>query len=268
MSVWIIFLIAIVFILLTISTVLYFFQDQIIFHAEKLPQNYKFSFNRKFKEINLQTDDSNSLNGILFTVNQPKGLILFFHNHSGNIEHWSRSAIFFNNFNYDVLLMDYRGYGKSTGKYNEQVMFSDALLWYNYAKNIYDENLITIYGRGIGATFATYIASLNNPKQLLLESPLYNMFVTAKVLYPYLPNRLISKYKFDTAAYITEVNCKIYIFHGEGNELVNFKNGKMLYDLVADRAELILISDGNHYNLISNETYLNKIREILGPQKI
>jgi len=86
---------------------MYLIQDTIIFHAEKLPENHKFSFNSDFVEINLKTEDNNTLNGLLFKVDKPLGLVIFYHNHSGNIEHWSRYALFMNKFDQDVLMLNY-----------------------------------------------------------------------------------------------------------------------------------------------------------------
>jgi len=264
MPVYLIIFISAVLFLLIVSVVLYLVQDRIIFHAEKLPVNYKFSFKTDFEEIHLKTNDNETLNGLLFKTKEPKGVILFFHNHSGNVEHWSRSATYANHLKYDTLLMDYRGYGKSTGKYNEKKMFEDALLWYNFTKNIYKEDLITVYGRGIGGTFATYVASMNNPKRLLLESPLYNLIFTSRRHYPFLPFiSLILKYKFKTADLIKVVRCKIYIFHGKQNDLVDYRNSIKLYEMAKDNIELLIIPDGNHYNLVNHKIYLNKIKEIL-----
>jgi len=255
----------VLFVLLTISVVLYFIQDSFIFHAEKLPLDYEFSFKNEFKEINLDAGDGNTLNAVLFKANNSKGILIYFHNHSGNIEHCSNMPIdFILNKNYDILKMDYRGYGKSTGKYNEELMLSDSLLWYDFVRKNYAEDLITVYGRGIGATFATYVSSRNNPNQLVLESPLFDLFTTASFLYPYVRiKKIISNYKFETAAYIVKVKCKIYIFHGVKDRLVHYSNGQRLYELVKDKSELFLIPEGNHYNLINDNTYLDEINKIL-----
>jgi len=262
MPIWLIVILALILIILSISIVLYFVQDKLIFHAEKLSPDYQFSFKNYFDEINLETPDGNTLNGLLFKVNNSKGVVLFFHNHSGNIENWSRPYEIILNKGFDILLMDYRGFGKSTGKYNEPLMQKDAELWYNYILNLYDESEITIYGRGIGATFATYISSLNNPKQLILESPMYNIFYAAKYHYPLIPSRLIAKYKFDTAAYIINVKCKTIIFHGKKNELINYKNSLKLYKLSKSNIDLVLVPDGNHYNLINHELYKENMDKI------
>ena len=262
MPIWLVIIISILILIFSVSLILYSIQDRFIFHAEKLPKNYKFSFKGNFEEINLKTDDGNNLNGVIFKVEDPKGIILFFHNHSGNIEHTSTFSALFNKLKYDVLMMDYRGYGKSTGKFNEQLMLDDTKLWYNFVKRFYKEEQITVMGRGIGATFATYVASENNPKQICLGSPLFDMNYTAKFLYPYLPYSLILKYKFDTAKYIEKVKCNIYIFHGKQDELVHYTNSEKLYELSKEKAELNIIPEGNHYNLINNETVLNRLKEI------
>ncbi len=262
MSVIIIIICVILIIMLAVSIAMYLVQDRILFHAEKLPKDYEFSFNADFLEINLETDDGNTLNGLLFKVQNPKGLLLFYHNHSGNIEHWSRYALFMNKFDLDVLMMDYRGFGKSTGKFKELNFLKDSELWYNYALESYEEQLISVYGRGLGATFACYVASLNNPKQLCLESPFYSLGYLGKFHYPFLPRKLISKYKFDTAKYFVNVPCKIFIFHGEMNKLIHYKNSLKLYNLSQGNSELNLIPNGNHYNLINDLMYLKRINEI------
>jgi len=237
-------------------------QDRIIFHPEKLPKDHRFEFINEFEEINLSTDDGNVLNGLLLKADNSIGLVVFYHNHSGNIEYWSRFALFLNKLDHDVLLMDYRGFGKSTGKFNEKSLLSDAVLWYSFVLDRYSEELISVYGRGIGATLATYVASLNKPKRLCLESPLFNINYVAKAHYPYLPTKILSKYKFETDKYIVDVNSKIYIFHGKQNKFVNYKNSLMLQALSKGNMELFIIPDANHYNLINNSFYLNKIAEI------
>ncbi|MCK5637152.1 MAG: alpha/beta hydrolase [Flavobacteriaceae bacterium] len=263
MPIWLIILLTFAIVMIALSVILYLIQDNIIFHAEKLPANFNFSFKNNFEEINLTTQDGNTLNGIIFKVENSKGIVLFYHNHSGNIDHWSRSAIFINSYGLDVLIMDYRGYGKSTGTFNEKLMLNDSLLWYDFTKKLYDEDKITVYGRGIGSTFATYVASKNNPIKLVLESAIYSLVHTANIQYPYLPNNLILKYKFDTFNYIGQVKCKIYLLHGKKDELVHYSNSEKLHQLKLDDCDLILMPEGNHHNLIGNEIYLKSIKEIL-----
>ena len=71
-------IILVVFLVFTISLTLYFLQDKIIFHPEKLPKNYQFNFTIDFEEINLESNDGNILNGLLFMAHNTKGLVIFY----------------------------------------------------------------------------------------------------------------------------------------------------------------------------------------------
>lgn len=258
----VIILVSIVLTLFTISVVLYFIQDTMIFHAEKLPLDYEFYFRNEFEEFNLKTEDGEILNGALFKSKKPKGVFLFFHNHSGNIKHWDKDATYINDLNYDVLMMDYRGFGKSTGKFNEQLMYKDSLLWYNLTKSIYNENSIIMYGRGLGTAFAIYAASKNNPYQMILVSAIYSVYNTVKHNYPYLPSKLILKYKFETYKYIGKVKCKTYFFHGVKDKLTPYTSSEKLHKIIKNNSKLYLLPESNHYNLTDNHIFLEKIKEI------
>ncbi|MBT8313866.1 MAG: lysophospholipase, partial [Maribacter sp.] len=109
-----------------------------IFLPTKLPQDYRYSFRHDFEEINLKTDDGFVLNSIHFKQVKPKGLILYFHGNAGDLSRWGNITSFFADKNYDVLVMDYRTYGKSTGKLSEDALHKDAQMFYGYALDRYD----------------------------------------------------------------------------------------------------------------------------------
>jgi len=150
---------------------LYFIQEKMIFLPTKLPQDYRYSFRHDFEEINLKTDDGFVLNSIHFKQLKPKGLILYFHGNAGDLSRWGNITSFFADKNYDVLVMDYRTYGKSTGKLSEDALHNDAQLFYEYALERYDESDIILYGRSLGTGIATKLAANNNPDRLILETP-------------------------------------------------------------------------------------------------
>jgi len=138
---------------------LYFFQEKIIFLPSKLPQDYSYSFSEPFKEFNLAAKDGAKLNGLHFKRENPKGVILYFHGNAGDLARWGEIATFFAQKEYDIVVMDYRTYGKSTGKLSEDALFKDAQLFYDYTLDKYKEEDIIVYGRSLGASIATYTAS-------------------------------------------------------------------------------------------------------------
>ena len=242
---------------------LHFFQEKLIFLPEELPKEYVYSFPQRFEEVNLKTEDEVTINALHFKVDNPKGVILYFHGNKGNLKRWGTIASYFTQFNYDVFVIDYRGYGKSTGGFNEKRMYTDAQLCYNYLKKQYSEDEIIIYGRSLGTTFATFVASQNAPKKLILEAPFFNLHDAAKHQYVLVPKFLV-KYKFNTNKYMKNVKCSIAIFHGTDDWVTSYDGGKRLFKeaTVTDK-QFITIEQGSHNNLVEFELYKNKIKDLL-----
>jgi alpha-beta hydrolase superfamily lysophospholipase len=262
MPVWFIFLVLTILIIVMVYVVLYFIQDKFIFHAEKLPADYKFDSECNFEEINLKTEDGTTLNGLYFKRQEPKGVILYFHNHAGNIKKWSERAIFFMNYNYDVLIMDYRGYGKSTGTFDEGKMFEDTQLWYDLISGGYSR--IVVYVRGLGSAFAACIAANNNVDQVILEAPINSLHTAAKFLYPHVYFYRLMRYSFDTASCFKKINSSsITLFHCMQDTVVHYKCSEKLYELNKEHTELILIKNADHFNVMNHPLYMDTLETIL-----
>lgn len=243
--------------------ILFFLQEKIVFHNVKLPTSYVFSFQQKFEEVHLNTTDKKVLNALHFKVENPKGVLLYFHGNAGNLDRWGTITSYFTKFNYDVFVVDYRSYGKSTGDFDEKRMYEDAQLCYDYLKERYSENEISLYGRSLGCTFAIKVASQNKPKQLILEAPFYNLKNVAKYHYPYVPYGLLLKYKFNSDIYIKNVTCKTTIFHGTNDKVIPIKSSEKLMKLANNKTTYIAVKDGTHHNLFNFKNYQKTITEIL-----
>ena len=251
----------IVYVLLLIGA--YFFQEKLIFYPEELSQDYKYTLTGDFEEINLTTVDNAIINALHLKVDDTKGVILYFHGNAGNLERWSKVVSFFTQFDYDVFVIDYRNYGKSTGVFNEEKMFKDAQLCYDYVKGKYKENDIVVYGRSLGTTFATKVASNNSPKQLILEAPFFSLLDIAKQRYSLIPSFLL-KYKFQTDKYIKKVKCSVTIFHGTDDWVTPYEGGKRLFDeVIIDNKQFITIENAGHNNLIEYDLYKEKLKRLL-----
>ena len=248
-----------VVIYLFIASMLYFFQEKIIFLPSQLPKDYVYSFSQRFEEFFLDSKDGAHLNGLHFKVANPKGVILYFHGNAGDLSRWGEIAQFFVQKQYDVIVMDFRTYGKSTGKLSEEALFADAQLFYDYTLEHYSENQIRVYGRSLGAAIATHTASNNNPKKLILETPFYNLLEVAQKRFPVLPVKWLLKYEFKSNTYITKVKCPITIFHGTEDNVVPYESGKKLYTIAPNPKEFITVPSGGHNNLINFREYTSTI---------
>lgn len=241
---------------------LYMFQDKIIFQSEPLPRDYVFSFPQPFEEVHLSTDDGETINALHFKVKEPKGIVLFFHGNKGNLSRWGNLVAYLEEYQYDVFVIDYRNYGKSTGSYNEKAMYEDALLAYEHVKELFPEEQIVIYGRSLGCTFATRVATQNHPKHLVLEAPFYNMKKGVR-FYSKLAPTFIIKYKFETNKDLPKVQIPVTFFHGDADVVTSFEDSKDLFDLGTSKKDFIAIPEGTHHNLKDFAIYKKRLSEIL-----
>lgn len=257
-------LVIIVALYLVIGAALYYLQEKIMFIPSVLPPGFEYQFNRPFEELFLKTDEGAVINALHFKAENPKGVLLYFHGNAGDLSQWGTLADFFVNLDYDVLMMDYRTYGKSTGKLDEGSFYRDAQACYDYLKNHYAASDIIIYGRSLGTGVAAYVASKNQAKLLILETPFYSMVDLAKSRFPFLPVNIILKYKFPTHRFIPTIECPVVIFHGTKDDLVPIKSGKKLFDIIPkSQGSFVEIQGGGHNNLLEFGEYRTSIRALL-----
>ena len=259
MPIWVYIILGLIF----LSILFYFLQDKFIFKPEILHKFFEFKYDVPFKELFFEVEPGVSINGLHFYRDNPKGLILYFHGNTRSIKGWAKYARDFYRYDYDVILVDYRGFGKSTGKRSEQAMFNDMQFVYNELKKQYAEDHLIIYGRSLGSGFAAKLAADNNPRYLILDAPYYSFSKVIERFLPFLPIRLVLRYRLRTDKWITKVKCPVYIIHGTKDWLIPIKNSEKLRLINPRKTTLIRIVGGNHNNLPSFPEYHNFVRDIL-----
>ena len=246
-----------------ILLVVYLVQEKFIFKPEVLHKDFKYTYDIPFKELTFDIETGVKINGLHFYRDKPKGLILYLHGNTRSIKGWAKYARDFYRYDYDVVLVDYRGFGKSTGKRGETEMLNDLQFVYNKLKVQYGEEHLIAYGRSLGSGFATKIASDNSPRYLILDSPYYNFIEVFQRFLPFLPNRILLRYHLRTDKWIRSVQCHTYIIHGTRDFLIPIKHSEKLQQINPDKITLIRIVNGGHNNLPSFPEYHNFIRDIL-----
>lgn len=250
-------------ILICLGAVIYIFQERLIFYPDKLSEKHTFKFLIPFKEFFLITPDNEKINALLFTVKNPKGVVFYHHGNAGSLEHWGTKAIDFTNRNYDVLMYDYRSFGKSTGKIkNERMLYNDAILVYNELLKLYEKEKIIFFGISLGSGIAAKLAHEITPKKLILETPYYNFYDVSKYHYPYLPNSILLHYQFKTNQWLSEISVPIHLIHGTEDETVPFEMAVKL-ERLAKNIDLCRITNGSHNNLHTFSEYQNYLNQVL-----
>lgn len=262
MSVTIIYII-IGYLLLLVAA--YLVQEKFIFKPEKLKQNFEYKYNAPFKELFFDVSKGVRINGLHFFVEKPLGLVLYFHGNSRSIKGWAKYAKDFFRYQYDVVLVDYRGFGKSTGKRSEKDMHSDMQFVYDTLVETYKENHLIIYGRSLGSGFAANLACENKPRYLILDAPYYSFKKAVERFLPILPMRFVLRFHMRTDKWLPKVNCHTYILHGTKDRILPISNSEKLQALNPRKITLIKIEGGGHNNLPTFYEYHNFIRDILSP---
>jgi uncharacterized protein len=249
--------------IIILSVIAYFVQEKLIFKPEKLHPGFVYKYDAPFEELFFDIAPGVRINGLHFKVNNPLGLILYFHGNSRSIKGWAKYAKDFYRYQYDVVLVDYRGFGKSTGKRSEHEMLSDMQFVYDTLITKCPEHHMIVYGRSMGSGFAAKIASDNKPRYLILDAPYFSFKKTVERFLPILPVKFVLRFHLRTDKWIRHVNCHTYILHGTKDWLIPIANSEKLQAISPRKITLIRIKGGGHNNLPSFPEYHNFIRDIL-----
>ena len=251
------------------SIILLLFQDSIIFQRTSLSKNYIFTFHRdssqaKLEEYFITTEDGVVLNALLFrTKLNSKGLILYFHGNADNLQRWGQCAVDFTKLGYDILMVDYRGYGKSTGKPTEHDLYKDALTVLHWSQSNIKHDRLIIYGRSLGSAVASNLATAVTPDLLILETPFDELkgavYEPLKPLLYFLPLHS----SFANKHFLPKVKCKKVIIHGTKDQVVPLSSALRLKPLLEDGDRFVIIEGGSHRNLRDFESYHIALAEAL-----
>lgn len=243
---------------------LYFFQEKLIFHPQRLPADHVFKFDMPFKEINVPINNEKSLSIVQFTVADSlcKGVVLYLHGNTRNIERYASFAKDFTKNNYEVWMMDYPGFGKSTGERTEQGIYDDSEIFYKMATARFVADSIIIYGKSIGTGVASRLASRVDCKRLILETPYYSLDALLRHYAFIYPVSRMAKYHFPTYEYFENVDAPITLIHGTKDQVIPYSQAKRLQKLKPG-VELISIENGKHNNLTEFPLYQQKLDSLL-----
>ena len=256
-------IIAIIYILGGVA--LYFLQDYILFRPVTLKKDHNYDFPEKHRDINIPVNESSNLNIVQFlsTDTITKGVVLYFHGNKKNISWYAKYPRYFTKHGYEVWMIDYPGFGKSTGKFTEKNLYKWADILYNFARSRFRSDSIIIYGKSMGTGIATHLASIQPCKQLILETPYYDFPSLIKQYFPIYPVDWMLHYKMPTYHYLQYVKAPVTIFHGTDDNVIRYSNAVRLKKILKPGDEFVTIKDGEHNDLFKFTETVNKLDSLL-----
>lgn len=246
-----------------VVALLYSLQTRLIFYPGVLQPDFKFKLGSNDEEVGIHTTDGEKISGLFFP-NTSEDVILYFHGNAGDLSGWQFVADDFKALGYNFLIIDYRGYGKSTGKISEKGLYLDADAAYRFLlkKGFAPDNII-IYGRSIGSGIAVDLAANRTCKGLILEAPFTSLATLANEKFPFFFPSLYIRYRFDNISKINAVRCPVIFLHGSNDSLIPPSHSARLFKKFKGRKKLIMINEASHNDLHAFREYDEFIQQLL-----
>ena len=218
------------------------------------------------EEVFIDTSDGKNLHGYFFPA-PAQNAVIYFHGNAQNVSSWYVAPVEIQkHIPVNALLIDYRGYGKSTGKPTVEGVIKDALAMYKYLIDRgFKSEEISLYGRSIGGAIALELANKVQVKSIVVQSSFTSLTDIAKELYPFIPNALINNNSWNSKELIKKINCPIVISHGDKDEIVPISHSYKLYELANEPKKLIILKGASHNDISNyfNKEYFEALREVM-----
>jgi len=255
-----------------ILMLVYTFQTRLVYYPQfgreldVTPQAYGLNF----EPVQIPTEDGESLHGwwVPATPHQPgTGTILFFHGNAGNIAHRIDYLAMFNRMGHDTLIVDYRGYGKSTGSPSEEGTYRDAHAawrWLTGKRGIRPDEIVFV-GESLGGAVATWLAVRHAPRALVLLSTFTSVPDLAAKAYPFLPVRLLCRLSYDNLGRIGRIDAPVLIAHSRDDDIIPYSHGRSLFDAAREPKDFVELQGGHNDGFIfTREEWPRKLADFLG----
>jgi uncharacterized protein len=228
---------------------LYFAQDRLIYFPQvgREIAATPASHGVRYEDVSIQTEDGEMLAAWWVPADEARGAVLLFHGNAGNISHRIDYALMFRRMGYSTLLVDYRGYGKSTGTPSEEGTYRDAAAswrWLTEMRGLKPQEIV-VFGESLGGAVGCWVAARETPRALVLASTFTSVPDLGAEVYRFLPVRLMSRYSYDTLACVPKVRAPVLVMHSAVDDIVPFAHGKKLY-AAANEPKRFLELGGGH----------------------
>ncbi len=247
----------------------YLQQGRMLYYPTSRIEGTPMDIGLAFDDVSFRTQDGVKLNAWYVPAGNERGFLLFCHGNAGNISHRLDTISIFHRLGLSVLIFDYRGYGRSEGKPDEQGTYLDAEAAWNYlvSERQVPADKIVYFGRSLGSAIAADTALRHAGAALIIESGFTSVPAYGQRLFPFLPVRLLARYKYATIDKVAKISIPKLFIHSPHDEVIPFDHGKALFEKAAVPKEFLQIKGGHNEGfLLSGELYVDGIDRFLTAQ--
>jgi fermentation-respiration switch protein FrsA (DUF1100 family) len=242
------------------------FENKFIYFPSKYPDGiYEDArFIPNLTECWITTDDGVKIHGWFTLADSAIATLVIAHGNAGNISHRIDFIRRLQRIRFNVLMFDYRGYGRSEGSPDEAGVYSDGRAAFDHALQLpgVDAHKIILWGTSLGGAVAVDVALHRPAAGLILESTFSSARDVARVAYPYLPVQFTLRTRFSSIDKIANINIPLFQMHGNRDEIIAFELGKKLFDAAREPKEFYIIDGAGHNDtyIVGGQPYLEAVR--------
>lgn len=242
---------------------LWFKQEKLLFAPDVLAASHPLAKAPDIHELTIDVPGA-TLSALHLRLPAPKGVVFFLHGNGGSLESWFINPEFYRRANYDLFMIDYRGYGKSTGQIESEAQLRADVrtAWATVAPQ-YAGRKVVFYGRSLGTGLAAGLAAElgDIPDLTVLVSPYISMTALAAEHYSWVPQALL-RYPLRTSELVGRIRGPLMLIHGDQDPVIPSSHSDTL-KMLAPQAMLLHIADATHNDLQDFDAYLSAFARAL-----
>ena len=244
-----------------VATALWLGQEHLLFHPAPLAPDVRLSDEPDVFERFVDVPGAR-LSVLELRRPDPQGVVFFLHGNSANLKEWFTDGSLYRRANIDLVMMDYRGYGKSTGSIGseEQLRADVEAVWQSVAPRYRGKRVIA-YGRSLGTGLAAAWAAEHQPDLTILVSPYSSMRDLAAQHYPWVPGAVV-RYPLRSDLAVTRIRTPLLLVHGDQDPLIPLSHSQRLAALAPD-ARLVVVRGAAHADVHRFDAYQAVMRDML-----
>ena len=226
-----------------------------------MPATFRFALESDVQETWIEVPGAR-LNALHLRLPRPDGVVFFLHGNAGNLDSWFVNAGFYRQANLDLFMIDYRGYGKSSGRIESQAQLEADVrtAWAAVAPRYAGQRRV-IYGRSLGTGLAATLAAEVQPELTVLVSPFESMAALAGEHYPWVPSVLL-RYPLRSDLVLPRIRGPVWMAHGDQDDLIPPQHAERLLARLP-QAQLLRVLGAGHGDIHQSDIYLDGLRVAL-----
>jgi pimeloyl-ACP methyl ester carboxylesterase len=241
-------------------------QESLLFYPAPLPASYPLATAPDLREHTVAVPGA-QLSVLQLKLRDPKGVVFFLHGNGGNLAGWFSNADFYRDARFDLVMPDYRGYGKSTGAITsaQQLRADVRAVWNAFAQE-YQGRRLVLYGRSLGTALAADLAEQLSregraPDLTVLVSPYTSLRELTADFYPWVPGALL-RYPLDTGSHLGGIGSPVLLVHGDRDTLIALRHSQRLQQVLPS-ARLLVVPGAGHDDVHAFPEYRDALRQAL-----